>query len=798
MPVHVLSDGAGPGAQVPTHLTSIPISLISSSTDCSNKTVKGKVVHKGPLVSLAADNFILKTVIQEEDSRPNTSPQVSSINVVLLGALAKDFNEAVNQRDVVVASGFTVGKSPTVNKDKLHPCNLLLSGDDAYIYVSRLPTPPDPRSQPAVKRNSASSAKVSRATKTPKYTYVRLGDLKAGPAVNVYGVVTFFKQPYMSRGTDFCSILKITDQSTQEILCKIFCKKIEDHPKIFQVGDIVRLHGVKPHSYNNSIELVKTFGFSALTFDGRVGRPVEPRTSSCSFHFDQDDRRMVEELRSWAASQGFLPLPSTIPLSAVEPKVYFDLTCQLLAKAPIDTTCVLLRVWDGTKCPYTLLKVLVEPNVTEGPSSFSTEKENLIANILVYDNHVESARKLKPGDFLRIYNLRAIPGSSKVPGLTSSQSVEVDHMAFHLHGGTAYGRGVRVLPVDSPDVQELKRVIEALHEDEELSDSDMMEIWSTPPESLDPLSVEVSTERSCGHIIQPLTLSQVKRANPGRVHHVRVQLRSYEPRRLHQALKLYCSKCTTMQEVPDDEHVAELFSEASSDSEPCPPPAWALSGQVDVPGGSLNQAMGVHLSTQLVSEGKSKELIFLRGSTLDETCRLASSYQNIVPVRSSGGHLALLDLSAPFLFRGRRRYYGCKQCSEAAVREPCVEGVELIDEKIVAEALGVQLLQFVLLMKFELRDATDTLDVYLWRDAELFFSVSAEDAAANQEAQNSIRQTMDFLCPAGGSTGERPWLDTCLTAYRAEGDGGGNHTRYQICQTTFSKPASARSNPNPA
>lgn len=38
-------------------------------------------------------------------------------------------------QDVVVASGFTVGKSPTVHKDKLHPCNLLLSGDDANIYV---------------------------------------------------------------------------------------------------------------------------------------------------------------------------------------------------------------------------------------------------------------------------------------------------------------------------------------------------------------------------------------------------------------------------------------------------------------------------------------------------------------------------------------------------------------------------------------------------------------------------------------------------------------------------------------
>nr|XP_046250001.1 protection of telomeres protein 1 isoform X2 [Scatophagus argus] len=761
MPVHVLSEGAGPGAHVPTHLTRIPISLISTGADYSDKTVKGKVAHKGPLVSLAADNFILKTVIQEEDSQTN----VSSINVVLLGALAKDFSHSVNQG------------------------------------VSRQP-PPDPRSPLAVKRSSAPSAEVSRKPKAPKYTYVQLGDLKAGSVANVYGVVVFFKQPFKSRGTDFCSSLKITDQSNQKICCTIFCEKLEDHPKIFQVGDIIRMHRVKTQLFNDSVTLVNTFGFSAVTFDGAVGAAVEPRTSSRSFHFDQEDRRTVEELRSWAASQAVIaPLP-TIPLSAVQPKAYFDLTCQLLAKAPIDTTCTLLRVWDGTRCPHALLKVIVEPNVTEGPSSFSAARERLIANVLVYDNHVEVARQLKPGDFLRIYNLRAISGSSKVPGLTSSQSEEVDHLAFHLHGGTAYGRGIRVLPTNSPDVQELKRVMEAFAEDDELNDSALLEIWSTQSESSpDAEAAECSTERSCSHSIPPVTLSELKRSDPGGVHHVRVQLRSYEPRRLHQALKLYCSKCSSMQDIPDDELVAGLFSEASRDSGPCSPPPWALTGQVDVPGespGSSTRALSVHLSTQLMSEGKTKELIFLTGSTLEETCRLTSGYQNIVPVRSSGGHMTLLDLSAPFLFRGRRRYYGCRRCSDAAVREPCAEGVELIDEKVVAEALGVQLLQFVLLMKLELQDAADTLDVFLWRDAELFFKVSAEDVAANQEAQNSIHQTMDSLCPPGGSTGERPWLDLCLRAYRAEDDGGQNQMCYQICHTTVTKPPATLSDPAPA
>ncbi|MEQ2239743.1 hypothetical protein ILYODFUR_007595, partial [Ilyodon furcidens] len=256
--------------------------------------------------------------------------------------------------------------------------------------------PPHPRSPLVSKRSSLISAEDSKMVKAPKYTYVRLDELKNESVVNVYGVVVFFKQPFKSRGTDYCSCLKITDQSEHKIGCTIFCERLEDHPKIFQTGDIVRMHRVKVKLYNNSLTLVNTSGFSVVTFHGTVGGAVEPRTSSKTFHFDEDDRRTVEELRSWAASQTLLPsVSAAVPLSAVQPSAYFDLTCQLLAKATVDTTCTLLRVWDGTRCPHPLLKVIVDPNVTEGASSFSKQKESLIANVLVYDNHVEFARQLK-------------------------------------------------------------------------------------------------------------------------------------------------------------------------------------------------------------------------------------------------------------------------------------------------------------------------------------------------------------------------------------------------------------------
>ncbi|XP_077424511.1 protection of telomeres protein 1 isoform X2 [Vanacampus margaritifer] len=786
MPVIVLADGAEPGG----HLTIIPIAHISIDSDHSHHSIKGRVVHKGPLVSSPIYHFFLKAAIEE-----NCGPQeTSSINMVLLGTLANDFSQAVNQGDAVTASGFTVGKSPTARKDKRHLFNLLLSGEQAVIRVS--PRPPGDLPTPREARTTKALPPPAAVSSAQKYTYVKLADLKPGVVVNVYGVVVFFKQPFKSRGSDMCSSLKITDQSEQKISCTIFCPKMESHPQIFQIGDIVRLHKVKTQPYKDSLTLVTTFGFNAATFSGMAGADMEPRSSSRTFSLSEEDRRMVTELRSWVASQNLLPPDLTVALSAAQPKMYFDLTCQLLAKAPVDSTCTLLRVWDGTRCPHALLKVRVDSNIVEGPTSFSEEHDKLIANVLVYDNHVRSARQLKPGDFLRIFNLRAIPGSVKVPGLSSSQVEEVNHLSFHLHGGTAYGRGIRVLPDNSPDVHELRRTMDIFHESNqekhpEVNDSAMWGVWNTPPESpVSGASMEISTERRCDHDVRPINLGELMCCEPGGVHHVRAQLRSYQPRRLHRALKLYCSKCTSMQDVPDDERVANVYAEASAGpSGPTSPPPWSLSGPVHLAAGPAGHTLNVHLSKQLTSEGRTKELIFLTGCSLQDARHLAATYHNVVPVRwSRGGDLVLLDLSVPFLFRGRKSFYGCKQCSEGAgVREPTADGEKIMDEKDIAEAFGVQLMTFVLLLKFRLRDAGDTLDdVFLWRDAETFFGVSAEDAAVNQQAQDQIRQTLDSLCPPEGAGGDRPWLDLCLAAYNVIESNNIENTPtfYQICHTS--------------
>ncbi|XP_029607409.1 protection of telomeres protein 1 isoform X4 [Salmo trutta] len=781
MPVLVVKDGPGPGTQVPAQLQRISIPLLSPTSDCTGKTVMGRVVHKGPLVSMGEDNYVLKTVIQEEDSQQNMSPEHSSINIILFGALAKDYSESVSQGDTLLVTGFTVGNSPTAQKDKLHACNLQLAGDDAWMYV--WPSTVSSRASVSRKRTSPASTEVTKAAKVVKYTYVPLSDLTPGVVVNVYAVVTFFKQPFRTKGTDYCSTLKITDQSNKKVGCTIFCDKLEEHPKIFKMGDIIRLHRVKTQLFNGAISLLTSHGFSVVTFDGMVGSPVVPRTSSGSFKFGEEDCQVVEALRTWAANQSLVPAEPCVPLSAVQPKTYFDLTCQLLAKAPVDSSCTLLKVWDGSKCPHPLLDVFVEPNTLEGSPTLSKDMANLTANVLVYDNHVEVARQFKPGSYLRIYNLHAVPGASRLPSNDSGQSDQMGHLGFHLHGGTSYGRGLRVLPEDSPDILDLKRILETFSESD-INDSSMFEVWSTPPESFGTAPDEIATERTCDHTVEQVSLAEVKSRGPPQMFHIQAQLKSYQPQRLYQSLKLFCHKCKTIRDVPDDVTVGGLFSEAQKDVGPCNNGYWTLVLPLpkEPPSESPSRTLTLLMSSQLMGKGKAKELIFLKGATLEETCRIASAYSNIVPVTSPQGTMTPMDLSAPFLFRGTKRYYGCKQCSQLKVGESLGEGVEVWDEKSVADALGVQLLQYGLLMKLELQDGTGSLEALLWRDAESFFHVSAEDAAADQEAQDRVQETMDRLCPPGSSTAERPWMDLCLSAYTVE-ENGQRRACYQICHT---------------
>lgn len=103
--------------------------------------------------------------------------------------------------------------------------------------------------------------------------------------------------------------------------------------------------------YKNETQGITSSGFASLTFEGTLGAPVIPRTSSRYFNFTTEDHKMVETLRTWA-SVHIPPSSTLVKLCDVQSMQYFDLTCQLLGKAQVDGASFLLKVWNSTRTPF--------------------------------------------------------------------------------------------------------------------------------------------------------------------------------------------------------------------------------------------------------------------------------------------------------------------------------------------------------------------------------------------------------------------------------------------------------------
>lgn len=507
------------------------------------------------------------------------------------------------------------------------------------------------------------------------YTYTPLNLLKDGTVVNVCGVVKFFKPPYLSKGTDYCSVVTIVDQTNVKLTCMLFSRNYEDLPVIYKVGDIVCFRGLKIQLYKRELQGISHYGFASLAFDGALGSPVIQRTSSTSFSFTVGDHNMVEALRAWASTH--VPASSTsLKLSDAQPMQYCDLTCQLLGKAQVDGASFLLKVWDGTMTKFPSWRVCIQDLVFEGDLSHILRLQDLVIDIVVYDNHVHTAKSLKIGSFVRIYSLH-----TKVQPVSSESMTSLIRMEFHLHGGTSYGRGIRVLPESNPDVDQLKRALEsadlaAIQPSNDTCQSENKDNCLTPSSSTSDLVSLYEVERCqqfCAttltdhHYLEKTPLCAVLKQKAPQQYRILAKLRSYEPKQLFQSVKLLCPKCHSLQEVPYEENVDKILQDAATkapesklqctslyDSE-----VWSTEGQ----GG---RQVAVHF---MKSDGilplSNECLILIEGGRLCEISKLSSIFHSVIPVKSGPEDLELLDIAAPFLIRGKVCHYGSRHCSSA-------------------------------------------------------------------------------------------------------------------------------------
>ncbi|KAM6383373.1 protection of telomeres protein 1 isoform 2-T6 [Alca torda] len=761
MPVQLLKIIKGKSeTPLPSHLQKEELKHLQEGSDHTNKYFQGIVILSYPLTKLGDGTAFFKVVLQDLDK---WCSRINSINILIYGKMAEDCAKVIRHGDTFVVAGFKLAKSPTAREDGRHGCHLEVSeeaGSAIYIYTA-------PR-----KTAASETASVSVA---PKYVYTPLNNLKDGTIVNLYGVVKFFKTPYVSKGTDYCSVVTLVDPSNVKLTCTLFNGNLDSLPKIYKVGDIVRFHRIKIREYNGQMQGITSAGFASLTFDGTVGAPVVPRTSSKVYTFMDEEQKTIEELRVWAASNLSISGP-VAKLSGVQPMLYFDLTCQLVGKAKVDGSSFLLKVWDGTKCPYPTWKVPVEARDLEGEKVLLHQLRNLTVDILVYDNHAQLAKSLKIGSFLRIYSIHTKQASA--------DNEDVPHIEFHLHGGTCYGRGIGVLPESNPDVKELKTFLESV----DLADSQNMESMSSVELDGTFNNVTVLTDHQD---LNNTELRTILNSTAPQQYRIRAKLRTYKPQKLYQSVKLHCSKCNSLQEIPDGDDF-DLILQGSAVTTPNPElhntswydsVTWTTQDQ-------KQRKIAIHfVKHDEMLQQPEDTLLMIEGGTLKEVWKLTKRFKCVIPVRSTEDSLELLDLSAPFLLQGNIKYYGCKQCSTpkpikglssiAAEQRPSWEPTEI------AQVLGIEPLQYVFIMKFTLVDGTGALNAYLF-DYEKFFQIPASEILTNNFLQQKMQMTMNTLCPPGRKLDDLPWLECFIRSYNVR-DAMKDQVYYQIFDTTVAE-----------
>ncbi|XP_040199630.1 protection of telomeres protein 1 isoform X2 [Rana temporaria] len=602
-----------------------------------------------------------------------------------------------------------------------------------------------------------------------KYVYTKLDQIKEGTVVNLYGVVKFFKVPYRSKGTDYCSTVTIMDQSNAKLTCTFFSGNQDTLPKIYSIGDIVRFHRIKITQFNSEFLGISSNGFSALVFEGTAGAPALPRTSSKTYSFTEEDHKIVESLRIWQmGQQTFSNL--RLKLSDIKPEQYFNLICHLVGKAVLDKACYLLKVWDGSKCALPAWKVCVEEEALEGDADFLSLHQHLTVDVLVYDNHVEAAKSLKVGSYIVIQNLHA-----KLHNTCNENQAENSYLEFHLHGGTLYGRGITILPENDIDVQELQKVLTTVNLNEE-------PICSEDLTSHNRLILPTRQE----WLTTPL--STVVKMKPPQKYRVRVRLRIFQPQHLYQSVKLHCTKCSSLQAVPDEERLDNILQGNYTN---CPDTDaqnayWYQS--VKWKRNQENRTVTIHfMKKHDMLQIPQESLIMVEGGTFKEFCKLSRKFNSIIPVTCNQANLEL-DLSAPFLVQGNIWHYGCRNCSSLksieALSSLTLEGSWNATE--IAKALGIKPLTYVFVMNLTLEDETGSLNAYLWRRAaEQFFQISASEIFMVNNLQEQLNVIMTTLCPPGKSIGEYPWMDCCIKSYHSC-DGREEQNLYEIFDTLIS------------
>ncbi|KAK3582026.1 hypothetical protein CHS0354_000267 [Potamilus streckersoni] len=291
------------------------------------------------------------------------------------------------------------------------------------------------------------------------HMYIPLSDLRGNTVVNIYGIVRFLKKPHKTRGSDYCLVMSLFDQSLsnpdQKLKCLLFAKDISRLPQA-EVGDIIRFHRLSIVNYAGELQGQMKPGTSWVTFSPSIGdSPDTIKASSVNYTITDEDKSRVKNLREWVVSKMFSDKKCS--LKELCPGLYFDLVCQVVSTCVIeDGLCVLLRVWDGTVPIYPVRVIDTEKEGSRVHSLAELHRRAVgyMYDVCLFDDHFEAGSQIKPGQYVKLCNLHA----AKYRNLESrSELSSLPTVELILHRGDSFGRGIVILDEQSEDALKLRR-----------------------------------------------------------------------------------------------------------------------------------------------------------------------------------------------------------------------------------------------------------------------------------------------------------------------------------------------------
>ncbi|XAR53970.1 hypothetical protein NMG60_11028933 [Bertholletia excelsa] len=193
-----------------------------------------------------------------------------------------------------------------------------------------------------------------------------LSEVKKHPDryVNLIGVVVEFSIPRMSQGTDYCTILKVIDQSQHgpELCVNVFMDDIDQLPHIRSCRDIIFLCNVGIELHNEEFYAVFNKRYSSFAlFDGNQYSNLMPYQSSLTFQLADSEKKSIARLRCWCLSWQFDTGSSEYlrSMKDLKEKEFVDLICLVIGICEVSNVWVLF-LWDGTDAPSLSLSTKLE------------------------------------------------------------------------------------------------------------------------------------------------------------------------------------------------------------------------------------------------------------------------------------------------------------------------------------------------------------------------------------------------------------------------------------------------------